>query len=162
MRSKLFAAALSTLCTLAVSADAEACRRCGARAQRMTYTVPYAYAPRPTVQASPQAASTRDPASFVAWINGVRARAGLGSVAWDATLAGYAAQNSSQGFGHHGRGGFPMGYPLVRRENAGLGDLAQVEGMWLASPPHAAALLDPSIRLVGLGNAGNVWTYNAR
>lgn len=100
-----------------------------------------------------------DPAGFVGWLNAERARRGLSPVSWDAALAADAATNnayqSSRGLGH-----FYMG--RARRQNAGMGGLAQVESMWLADPPHAAAMLDPSIRLVGLAGSGAYWTYNAR
>jgi uncharacterized protein YkwD len=33
--------------------------------------------------------------------------------------------------------------------------------MWMASPAHRAALLDPTIRFVGIAGAGAYWTYNA-
>jgi uncharacterized protein YkwD len=100
-----------------------------------------------------------DPAGFLGWLNAERARRGFSPVTWDAALAADAAANNAQqsarGLGH-----FYLG--SARRQNAGMGALGQVESMWLASPAHAAALFDPSIRLVGLAGAGPYWTYNAR
>lgn len=92
-------------------------------------------------------------AGFLAWLNSVRAQAGCGPVGWDDNLAAGAARNSAVGFGHAIRCG--------RRQNAGVGDLATVCAMWLQSPPHYAALVDPSVTRVGLAAVGSVWTFNA-
>lgn len=99
-------------------------------------------------------ASSGDPYGFVAYLNGVRSRSGLGAVAWDDNLAWWATENSRVGFGHFVRCG--------RRQNAGQGpDLWTVAAMWLGHGPHADAMLDPTITRVGLGCVGNCFTYNA-
>lgn len=94
---------------------------------------------------------------FVAWLNGVRAAHGLAPVAYDPGLAGWAARNSEQqavrGMGHHVMG-------TARRQNAGVGSLATVGPMWMASPAHRAALLDPTVRWVGVAGNGPYWTFN--
>jgi uncharacterized protein YkwD len=90
---------------------------------------------------------------FTAYLNSVRARAGLQAVAWDANLAAWATQNSMVGFGHSVRAG--------RRQNSGIGSLWTVVPMWLASPPHAAVMFDPTITRIGLGVVGSTWTMNA-
>jgi hypothetical protein len=42
-----------------------------------------------------------------------------------------------------------------------MGSAASIGAQWLASPPHAAALLDPSIRVIGIAGMGAFWTFNA-
>lgn len=102
--------------------------------------------------ASPASAS----GSFLAWINGVRARHGLRPVAWDASLVPFAAANSARGFGHWP--GTNTGY-----QNVGAGgSLATIQAMWLASPGHAAAILAPGMTSVGLANVNGVYTMNGR
>jgi uncharacterized protein YkwD len=94
---------------------------------------------------------------FVAWLNATRAAHGLGPVGYDAGLAGLAAANSaaqqSRGLGHYVGG--------ARRQNSGVGPLAAMPGMWMASGPHRSALLDPTISRVGIAGSGGYWTYNA-
>lgn len=99
-----------------------------------------------------QAAPAADASGFVPWLNGVRAQRGLRPVAWDANLAAWAVANSQSGTYH--------GVMVGRRQNWGWGSLGAVRSMWLASPAHAAALLDPTITRVGLGAWGSVWTFN--
>ena len=99
-----------------------------------------------------------DPYGFTAWLNGVRARSGLGAVGFDPSLSGWAAVNNGQqqarGMGHHVMG-------PARRQNSGMGDFSTVTQMWMASPAHQAALLDPSITWVGIAGLGAYWTFNA-
>jgi hypothetical protein len=117
-------------------------------------TTPYSQVPvasQPTPQAVAVATNNDDPYGFVSWLNGVRARYGLGAVVHDPNLSAWAVQNSRAGFGHSVRFG--------RRQNAGLGDLWTICPMWLDHPPHADALLDPTITHVGIGCAANVWTF---
>jgi hypothetical protein len=99
-----------------------------------------------------------DPYGFTAWLNGVRARSGLGAVGYDPNLSGWAGVNNGQqqarGLGHHVMG-------PARRQNAGMGDFSAVTQMWMASPAHQAALLDPSINWVGIAGLGAWWTFNA-
>ena len=40
--------------------------------------------------------------------------------------------------------------------------MSSVGTMWLGSPAHRAALLDPSIRWIGIAGLGAYWTFNAR
>jgi Cysteine-rich secretory protein family len=99
-----------------------------------------------------------DPYGFTAWLNGVRARSGLGAVGYDPNLSGWAGVNNGQqqarGMGHHVMG-------PARRQNSGMGDFSTVTQMWMASPAHQAALLDPSITWVGIAGLGAYWTFNA-
>jgi hypothetical protein len=95
-----------------------------------------------------------DPYGFTAWLNGVRVQYGLGQVGHDAGLSGQAAVNNSYGFGHHYMGS-------ARRQNAGMGAAATVWSMWMASPAHQAALLDPTITMIGIAASGSTWTFNA-
>jgi hypothetical protein len=122
--------------------------------------------PQPAPTPTPQPAPQTDPYGFGPWLNAERARRGLTALAYDPSLVPYAAQNTAQqcarGLGHWGPGGFPTGYPYVKRENAGMGPLGQVEPMWVASPAHASALFDPSVRFYGIAGQAGYWTYNAR
>ena len=98
-----------------------------------------------------------DPYGFMAWLNATRASYGLGAVGYDENLSSWAAMNNSQqqaqGLGH-----FVMG--PARRQNSAMG--AGFPGaMWMASGPHRAALLDPTITWFGIAAAGAYWTYNA-
>jgi len=95
-----------------------------------------------------------DPYGFTAWLNGVRAQSGLGGVGHDPGLSAQAAVNNSYGFGHHYMGS-------ARRQNAGMGAAATVWSMWMASPAHQAALLDPTITMIGIAASGSTWTFNA-
>ncbi|MDG3005312.1 CAP domain-containing protein [Paludisphaera mucosa] len=108
--------------------------------------------------AAAPAAASGDPYGFVAWLNGVRASYGLGAVGYDANLSNWAAMNNSQqaarGLGHHVMG-------PARRQNSAMGGFPGIENMWMASPAHRAALLDPTITFVGIAGAGAWWTFNA-
>lgn len=106
-------------------------------------------------------------------VNRVRARHGRGPLAGSPLLAGPARSHSrwlaSTGtLTHDGPGGAPFwhrlvaaGFPRAARmaENlaqvggCGTGVARRTVGMWMASPPHRANLLDPSLRRVGLGVA---------
>ena len=136
-----------------------------------TYSYQYAYAAttvQPTqqqqvaVQQVSYAATTQtaqgDAYGFTAWLNGVRAQHGLGAVGCDANLCSWAAQNNNHqaayGMGHHVMG-------PARRQNSGMGASTTVFQMWLASPAHRAALLDPSISWIGIAAGGAYWTFNA-
>lgn len=93
---------------------------------------------------------------FIGWLNSVRARHGLGAVSYDANLESWASQNnamqSSRGLGH-----FVMG--PARRQNSAMtpGFPGQ---MWMDSPGHRSALLDPSITRIGIAFNGSYWTFN--
>jgi hypothetical protein len=95
-----------------------------------------------------------DPYGFTTWLNGVRGQYGLGAVGHDPGLSGQAAVNNSYGFGHHYMGS-------ARRQNSGMGAAATVWQMWMASPAHQAALLDPTITMIGIAASGSYWTFNA-
>ncbi len=109
-------------------------------------------------QAAQVAYSYGDPYGFTAWLNGVRAQYGLGAVSHDANLSGQAAANNGQqharGMGHHYMGS-------ARRQNSGMGAAQTVWQMWMASPAHQAALLDPTITMIGIAASGSYWTFNA-
>lgn len=116
---------------------------------------------QPAVAAQPaqttQAASG-DPYGFTGWLNSVRAQYGLPAVGYDPNLASWAAANNAQqnamGMGHHVMG-------PARRQNCAMGSFSSIGSMWLSSPAHSAALLDPTIRFIGLAGAGAYWTFNA-
>ena len=114
--------------------------------QTVVAYVPAAYVP------------TGDPYGFTAWLNGVRAQNGLGAVGVDPNLSNWAAMNNGQqnamGMGHHIMG-------PARRQNSGMGAAGTVWQMWMASPAHQAALLDPSISMIGIAAGGAYWTFNA-
>ena len=132
------------------------------------YRSQYAGAPQPTsilpaqparpqtYYAAPQPSG--DPYGFTGWLNGTRAKYGLSAVGYDPNLSGWAAQNNAQqqsrGMGHYVMGS-------ARRQNSATGNYAQIGAMWMASPPHRAALLDPTIRWVGIAGLGAYWTFNA-
>jgi uncharacterized protein YkwD len=99
-----------------------------------------------------------DPYGFTAWLNGVRAQNGRGPVGYDANLEAWASANNGQqmarGMGHHVMGS-------ARRQNSGMGASSTVWSMWMASPAHQAALLDPTITMIGIAASGSYWTFNA-
>jgi uncharacterized protein YkwD len=112
-------------------------------------------APVQPVQPRPPAG---DPYGFTQWLNGVRASYGLPAVGYDPNLEAWGQQNNMQqnarGIGH-----FVMG--PARRQNSAMGHYAQIGAMWMASPGHQAALLDPTIRWIGIAGMGAYWTFNA-
>jgi uncharacterized protein YkwD len=99
-----------------------------------------------------------DPYGFVAWLNATRAQYGLGAVGYDPNLTNWAAMNNNQqvsrGIGHYVMG-------PARRQNSAMGNYASIGAMWMSSPGHRAALLDPTISFVGIAGAGAYWTFNA-
>jgi uncharacterized protein YkwD len=115
-----------------------------------------------TVQEATQwAAATTpagDPYGFTNWLNSTRASYGLPAVGYDPNLESWAAVNNSHqassGIGH-----FVMGPAL--RQNSAMGGFPGIESMWMASPAHRAALLDPTIRWIGIAGLGAYWTFNA-
>ena len=108
--------------------------------------------------ADPAASSWGDPYGFTAWLNGIRASYGLGAVSHDPNLSNWAAMNNGQqaarGLGHHVMG-------PARFQNSAMGGFPGIEAMWMASPAHRAALLDPTISFIGIAGAGAWWTFNA-
>jgi hypothetical protein len=112
----------------------------------------------PAVAQTAPAAPACDPYGFTPWLNGVRAQYGLPAVGYDPNLESWAAVNNShqnsRGLGH-----FVMG--SARRQNSAMGNFASIGSMWLGSPAHASALLDPTITYIGLSGSGSYWTFNA-
>lgn len=110
-----------------------------------------------TAQAAP-AAPAGDPYGFTAWLNATRAQYGLAPVGYDQNLTNWANVNNShqnsRGLGH-----FVMG--PASRQNSAMGNYASVPSMWMNSPAHRAALLDPTIRWIGIAGMGAYWTFNA-
>jgi uncharacterized protein YkwD len=108
---------------------------------------------------APVAAAPAADYGFTSWLNGVRAQYGLPPVSFDPGLASWAAVNNAQqaarGLGH-----FVMG--PSRRQNCAVGNAASIGWQWMNSPAHRAALLDPTIRWIGLAGSGMYWTLNAR
>jgi uncharacterized protein YkwD len=100
-----------------------------------------------------------DPYGFTGWLNSVRASYGLPAVGYDPNLASWASVNNGQqqarGMGHHVMG-------PARRQNSAMGHYSSIGAMWMASPAHRAALLDPTIRWIGIAGLGAYWTFNAR
>lgn len=99
-----------------------------------------------------------DPYGFTAWLNGVRAQNGRRAVGYDANLSAWAAANNGQQ-NARGMGHFVMG--SARRQNSGTGGAQAVWSMWMASPAHQAALVDPTITMIGIAASGSYWTFNA-
>jgi hypothetical protein len=102
--------------------------------------------------------ATSDPYGFTAWLNATRAAYGLPGVGYDPNLSNWAAMNNSHQ-ASYGIGHFVMG--PARRQNSAMGGFPGIESMWMASPAHAAALLDPTIRWIGIAGLGAYWTFNA-
>ncbi len=129
----------------------------GAQVIPTAYTVPAAEAPASQPTEAAPAASYGDPYGFLSWLNSMRASYGLGPVSYDQNLSNWAAMNNDQqnarGLGH-----FVMG--PARRQNAAMGG-GFPGAMWMASPAHRAALLDPTISWIGIAAAGAYWTFNA-
>ena len=108
--------------------------------------------------AAPVAVETGDPYGFVGWLNATRASYGLPAVGYDPNLSNWAAENNNhqaaRGMGH-----FVMG--PARRQNSAVGSISNIGAMWMNSPAHRAALLDPTIRWMGIAGLGAYWTFNA-
>lgn len=113
---------------------------------------------QPATDATAATAPAGDVYGFTNWLNQTRAAYGLPAVGYDPNLESWAAQNSMQqassGIGH-----FVMG--PARRQNSAMGGFPGIESMWMNSPAHRAALLDPTIRWVGIAAYGAYWTFNA-
>jgi uncharacterized protein YkwD len=112
-------------------------------------------APAAAVTASAEAG---DPYGFLGWLNATRASYGLPAVGYDPNLSGWAAMNNDQQAAR-GMGHFVMG--PARRQNSAMGAFANIGSMWMNSPAHQAALLDPTIRAIGIAGLGAYWTFNA-
>jgi uncharacterized protein YkwD len=128
-----------------------------ARAQQATAPAAAATTATVTAPAAP-AAPAMDPYGFTNWLNATRAAYGLPPVGYDPNLAGWAHVNNTRqnayGMGHHVMG-------PARRQNSAMGSYGSVPGMWMNSPAHRSALLDPSIRWIGIAGLGAYWTFNA-
>ena len=113
---------------------------------------------RTTATAPAPTAPAGDAYGFLSWLNATRAAYGLPAVGYDPNLESWAAANSAQqasrGIGH-----FVMG--PARRQNSAMGGFPGIESMWMASPAHRAALLDPTIQWIGIAAYGAYWTFNA-
>lgn len=116
-----------------------------------------------TTEAAPAVTATAvtqagDPYGFTNWLNATRAAYGLPAVGHDPNLSNWAAMNNdhqaARGMGH-----FVMG--PARRQNAAMGAFANIGSMWMNSPAHRAALLDPTIQWIGIAGLGEYWTFNA-
>lgn len=108
---------------------------------------------------APPPAPASDPYGFTNWLNQTRARYGLRPVGYDPNLEAWAHQNNLQQAAR-GMGHFIMG--AARRQNSAMGSYASIPSMWMQSPGHQSALLDPTITFIGLAGYGAFWTYNAR
>jgi uncharacterized protein YkwD len=119
-----------------------------------------------TANAAPTAAEvaaagnreSTDPYGFTSWLNTTRAAYGLAPVGYDPNLSSWAAVNNGYQ-AQRGMGHFVMG--PSRRQNSAMGAFPGIEAMWMASPAHRAALLDPTIRWIGIAGLGAYWTFNA-
>jgi hypothetical protein len=132
-----------------------------AQASDPASVTPVSYTPDATgaAAAAPAAvANAGDPYGFTAWLNATRATYGLPAVGYDPNLSSWAAVNNShqaaRGIGH-----FVMG--PARRQNSAMGAFGSIGSMWMGSPAHRAALLDPTIRWIGIAGLGAYWTFNA-
>lgn len=116
--------------------------------------------PRPAAPAAQPVyqAPAGDPYGFTSWLNSTRAGYGLPAVGYDANLTNWAAMNNSHQ-ASRGMGHYVMG--PARRQNSAMGNYASIGAMWMASPAHRAALLDPTIRWIGIAGLGAYWTFNA-
>lgn len=98
-------------------------------------------------------------AAFLAWLNGVRGQYGLPAVEYSAVVEADCHQNNlhqaARGMNH-----WYMG--CHRRQNAAwnLG-FPGVESAWMGSPGHSSALLDPTIRFVGIAWLNGYCTFGA-
>ena len=108
--------------------------------------------------ATPASTDAGDPYGFTGWLNATRAAYGLPAVGHDPNLSSWAAENNNQQAAR-GMGHFVMG--PARRQNAAFGSVSNIGSMWMNSPAHRAALLDPTIRWIGIAGLGAYWTFNA-
>jgi uncharacterized protein YkwD len=119
---------------------------------------PAAAAPAPASAPAAVQVPAGDPYGFTNWLNATRAQYGLRPVGYDPNLESWAAVNNShqnsRGLGH-----FVMG--PARRQNSAMGHYGAIGSMWMASPAHRSALLDPTISFIGIAGAGAYWTFNA-
>lgn len=100
-----------------------------------------------------------DPYGFVAWLNDYRRRSGRWPVSHDPNLSAWAHANNASQAARRGMGHNVMG--TARRQNSGQGSAQAVWNLWTISPAHNDALLDPSIKAIGIASSNGYWTYNA-
>jgi uncharacterized protein YkwD len=119
----------------------------------------YWIVPGPPAQYGTTAGAAGDPAAFLAWLNATRAAYRLPAVGYDPNMEAWAHQNNLRqaagGIGH-----FVMG-PARRQNAAWNAGFPGVEAMWMASPGHRAALLDPTITHIGIAWYAGYSTFNA-
>lgn len=171
LRALSVAAFLSVAVLASAPAQAQQMRRVPS-APNVVYQYQYAAQPR-QVAAQPRpavaqprqvatqpapAATSGDPYGFTNWLNATRAQYGLPAVGYDPNLTNWAQQNNAQQ-ARRGIGHYVMG--PARRQNSAMGNAANIGAMWMNSPAHRAALLDPTIRWIGLAGWGTWWTFNA-
>lgn len=98
---------------------------------------------------------------FLVLLNIERRRRGLCEVLHDVALAASARQNNaimaSARYSIHA-----VNPGCAQASYYGPQSAGQALSGWLASGPHAAILLSPSIRVVGVDAMSNCWTLNAR
>lgn len=114
-----------------------------------------------TVAAAPAPAADHEAYGFLAMLNRYRASLGLGPVALDPSLSGWAHRNnlvqSLRGLGHH------VNPNVLQNCGWNYGSPDGVFQGWLNSPGHRANMLEPSITRIGLAHGpGPYWTMNAR
>ncbi len=162
------------LVLLASAVPAEGCwfrLRCHRPAPLMRCPAPAYHAPayRATVTTQTTATvatvqttttTTSDLGGFLGLLNAHRGRYGLPPCGVDGGLCSEAVVNNShqraRGLGHWWMGS-------ARRQTAAISSsTSQVFQQWASSPAHNAAMLDPSIRWIGIASDGSFWTANFR
>ncbi len=104
-------------------------------------------------------ARAQDPGTFLNWLNAQRAVRRLPAVTIDPNLSAWCQRNNEaqrlRGLGHWILG-------PIRRQNSAWspGGFGPVPALWMASPPHRAALLDPYIRKIGIAGLGAYFTFD--
>ncbi len=115
----------------------------------------------PVVEAAPAPVGDHEAHGFLATLNRYRASMGLGPVALDPDLCGWAHRNnmvqSLRGLGHH------VNPNALQNCGWNYGSPDGVFQGWLNSPGHRANMLQPTITRIGLAHGpGPYWTMNAR
>jgi uncharacterized protein YkwD len=158
---KLLAAYLAACLTLAALAALPAAgapprrRVTWQRARQGPQTPAYATAAAAVLTASPTVAGGGYDAALAA-VNGWRAMMGRPPLAWSPDLAGWAARNVIAGGNFH-----TVLAPGAGQVAANTGDPVAAVRMWLASPAHAAILLNAT-GVIGISASPGGMTANAR
>lgn len=118
-------------------------------------------APVPAPAPSPAPLPSQgDPFGFGAWLNEVRRQASRPPLAYDPSLAAWAAQNNvyqqSRGMGHWYMGG-ASGQCAAWGQSSAL----QAGQDWLGDPPHREILMG-GYSYYGIAQAGPFWTLDVR